>query len=914
MSGNTQPRRRKDKKKKKDEQIEEAIVQSQPLPTPTIPNDDTNIHVHKERSLGGGVCARCVFFLLMIIISVIIGLTITDYHGQTDVEIPESESRFARIFEGWIEKSGDTHEDDDHEHAHSDEISHEDEEDQDHDEEDAASEEAEDEETEEIEESQQEDEEEELEDEEEVSPEESQEIQDDEDEENLIESEEEEEDIPAEESEQEEQEIAQESEEELQQDEDDEDPIYVKSEENDEDEEEETTEPDEKEDTKIKDDEREADNLIEEENPETNTANMAAKVGVGISLFIVAYVVLVKKWKTDKPFEDDTIKEDQIPSDLTRRNTFVPPPTLEEVEQDIENLEEEYSDEEEIEESDEDRRTVPASKRQYEELRTTYHRSLTPDSDNEYRKKKYEESEDDEEGENEDDDYGDHEQYEEEVEEEEEEEEEYEDDEDEELMKKLEARYGKLDSKSSQKYVQQDEDEEVDKHFRFKKSDSEFSKPKSAPQKAYEFRNITNANDYAYRDDLDEAQKHLIDNVQVALSLFTKFLKNRPDSPRALYGKAQALDSLAEKKRSNEVLQESIQFYLQVLNVNNVPDALFVNAAERCINRMRFIGNYGRAISVHKKLIERFPQEVTYKNDLAVTYLTINRIAEARNLLIDILSKFPNDGFALVHYGFILKTVDNNLSEAIDHMRKGIESRDPGVIDGRFYFHLGDALARLGKNNEAMKVYEDGVLNKVFLSKYQRSLYNVGRLTARPWWNKEQIPYTKLFEQLEQNYQTIREEGLAVLNKRGYFKDESENLRDVGDWKQFELYARGLKHAENCKKTPITCKIIDSEPDARGCRRGQVKFSVMHPGTHVWPHCGPTNCRLRIHLGLKVPPKTYIRVAEETRTWEEGKIFIFDDSFEHEVWHNGTEFRLVLIIDVWHPELSKNEKHNLSAI
>lgn len=50
------------------------------------------------------------------------------------------------------------------------------------------------------------------------------------------------------------------------------------------------------------------------------------------------------------------------------------------------------------------------------------------------------------------------------------------------------------------------------------------------------------------------------------------------------------------------------------------------------------------------------------------------------------------------------------------------------------------------------------------------------------------------------------------------------------------------------------------------------------------------------------------------RSWEEGKVFIFDDSFEHEVWHNGTEFRLVLIVDIWHPELTAMEKKMLTPI
>ena len=75
----------------------------------------------------------------------------------------------------------------------------------------------------------------------------------------------------------------------------------------------------------------------------------------------------------------------------------------------------------------------------------------------------------------------------------------------------------------------------------------------------------------------------------------------------------------------------------------------------------------------------------------------------------------------------------------------------------------------------------------------------------------------------------------------------------------------GRKITANCLRAPFTCKLISEFPAARDCRRGQAKFSVMQAGTHVWPHCGPTNCRLRSHLGLVVPHGTFIRVAEEVR-------------------------------------------------
>ena len=76
----------------------------------------------------------------------------------------------------------------------------------------------------------------------------------------------------------------------------------------------------------------------------------------------------------------------------------------------------------------------------------------------------------------------------------------------------------------------------------------------------------------------------------MALNLYTKILEKHPNSPRALYGKARALDLLAEQKQSNQLLLESISFYQQVLEKKNLLDDLFMVVAERCINRLRFIG------------------------------------------------------------------------------------------------------------------------------------------------------------------------------------------------------------------------------------------------------------------------------------------------------------------------------------
>ncbi|XP_058837951.1 aspartyl/asparaginyl beta-hydroxylase isoform X6 [Topomyia yanbarensis] len=420
-----------------------------------------------------------------------------------------------------------------------------------------------------------------------------------------------------------------------------------------------------------------------------------------------------------------------------------------------------------------------------------------------------------------------------------------------------------------------------------------------------------------YAEELSKADRQLEEfrNAKQALASYEAVLIKQPRLIAALVGKARALDLLAEQEQCNIVLGEAIEAYRDVISMGPATDdETFKSVAERCIERIRFRGQYLKALDIHFALIKRFDSVPKYRNQLAVTYLLANRLAEAKAILHDTLLRWIDDGFALVHYGFVVKNHDRNMELAVQYLQEGIETGHEGTNEGRFYFHLGDALQRLGRNQEALDVYKKGAEQKLFLSMYQRSLYNVESLRSRPFWTIEQTTFASQLELIQSQWTAIRDEGLKLLNAAGTFKDEVENLRESGDWKQFELFLRGYRIDKNCAKAPLTCKLVEQFAAARTCKRGQVKFSVMQPGTHVWPHCGPTNCRIRAHLGLKVPDGVTIRVADEIRSWENGKWLIFDDSYEHEVWHNGTGTRLVLIVDFWHPDLSENQRKTLSAI
>jgi aspartyl/asparaginyl beta-hydroxylase (cupin superfamily) len=63
-------------------------------------------------------------------------------------------------------------------------------------------------------------------------------------------------------------------------------------------------------------------------------------------------------------------------------------------------------------------------------------------------------------------------------------------------------------------------------------------------------------------------------------------------------------------------------------------------------------------------------------------------------------------------------------------------------------------------------------------------------------------------------------------------------------------------------------------------------------------------------LPLVVPPQCgELRVGNDRRSWREGELLVFDDTMEHEAWNESREERVVLLFDIWRPELGEAERH-----
>jgi aspartyl/asparaginyl beta-hydroxylase (cupin superfamily) len=82
----------------------------------------------------------------------------------------------------------------------------------------------------------------------------------------------------------------------------------------------------------------------------------------------------------------------------------------------------------------------------------------------------------------------------------------------------------------------------------------------------------------------------------------------------------------------------------------------------------------------------------------------------------------------------------------------------------------------------------------------------------------------------------------------------------------------------------------------------------LDPKTHIPPHTGVTNTRLVVHVPLIVPRSCRFRVGAESREWQAGKAWVFDDTIEHEAWNDSDEPRAILIIDIWNPFLTLTER------
>lgn len=141
-----------------------------------------------------------------------------------------------------------------------------------------------------------------------------------------------------------------------------------------------------------------------------------------------------------------------------------------------------------------------------------------------------------------------------------------------------------------------------------------------------------------------------------------------------------------------------------------------------------------------------------------------------------------------------------------------------------------------------------------------------------------------------------------------------KSLNHSLDWSAIHLIQNGTRIEANARHCPQTMALLDRLPQpAIPGASPNAMFSLLAPGTRIPPHVGFANSRLVCHLPLIVPGRCWFRVGAETRRWGRGTAWVFDDTIEHEAANESDVLRVILIFDVWHPDLSPVERNGVAA-
>jgi beta-hydroxylase len=161
---------------------------------------------------------------------------------------------------------------------------------------------------------------------------------------------------------------------------------------------------------------------------------------------------------------------------------------------------------------------------------------------------------------------------------------------------------------------------------------------------------------------------------------------------------------------------------------------------------------------------------------------------------------------------------------------------------------------------------------------------------------------------LRQNWQTIREEGLELV-RQNYFdatkRPGTASYYDVGfrtffkyGWSRFYLNWYGYTHHSARRLCPRTVEILKKVPTVHG-----AMFAFLPPRSQLSRHADPIAISLRYHLGLATPNSDacFINVDGRAKSWRDGEVIMFDETYLHFVRNDTDAERLILMCDIKRP-------------
>jgi tetratricopeptide (TPR) repeat protein len=244
-----------------------------------------------------------------------------------------------------------------------------------------------------------------------------------------------------------------------------------------------------------------------------------------------------------------------------------------------------------------------------------------------------------------------------------------------------------------------------------------------------------------------------------------------------------------------------------------------------------------------------------------------------------------------------------------------------------------DNVSNLLKRNAYMRVQPCGATSKRLdsaikcffgLKKFVRnhefqkgSFFNVPELSAKPFYNLDEIIGLRSFVDVIRSNMASLKLIIKETDKENYIDTidsksmEREWLLLSKKWQSIHL----LKSKRKCKATSEIEQfqkifenhlVADCPPHAP-----EAFISLLPSDTVIPPHYGLSNVKLTVHIPIFVDKLSSITVGGKTVTWGAEAAIVFDDSFLHSANNQSSNSRAVLIFDIWHPELTIEEKQGI---
>jgi aspartyl/asparaginyl beta-hydroxylase (cupin superfamily) len=282
------------------------------------------------------------------------------------------------------------------------------------------------------------------------------------------------------------------------------------------------------------------------------------------------------------------------------------------------------------------------------------------------------------------------------------------------------------------------------------------------------------------------------------------------------------------------------------------------------------------------------------------------RLRQADRAYVRALAQLPDD-----------EAVPPTMQPIIDHARRRSDGYHARVSDT--WDHAIESDRSLGElERSRLARFKSNALRETRVYHSEPSHYHYPGLREREFHERSAFPW---LEALEAATDAIRSECETLMAERAaraepyiQYADDTpmrqwRTLNHSLDWTAFHLTRGSAWIGENASRCPATMDALSRIPQPQIAGRSpNAMFSLLKPRTKIPPHTGVANTRLVCHLPLIVPDGCWFRVGAERREWQEGHAFVFDDTIEHEAANDSDDPRVVLIFDVWHPDLSSAER------